>query len=102
MRAALPRRTEPEPFQLGDLAIGYDERRVTVGDRPVELTATEFELLRVLSIKAGRVVTYISLLRQAWGGRDQGSGDPEAGARGRQEATPQAGRGRGSARLHPQ
>ena len=27
---------------------------------------------------------------------------PEAGARGRQEATPQAGRGRGSARLHPQ
>ena len=77
VRAALRRRTEPEPFQLGELAIGYDERRVTVGGRPVELTATEFELLRVLSIKAGQVVTYGSLLRQAWGGRDRGSGDPK-------------------------
>ena len=77
VRAALRRRTEPEPFQLGELAIGYDERRVTVADRPVELTATEFELLRVLSVKAGQVVTYSSLLRQAWGGRDHGSGDPK-------------------------
>ena len=32
--------------------------------RPVELTATEYELLRVLSLNAGRVVTYDTLLRQ--------------------------------------
>ena len=76
VRAALRRRAAPAPFLLGELAIGYDERRVTVAGRPVELTATEFELLRVLAINAGRVVTYDSLLRQAWGGRDRGSGDP--------------------------
>ena len=40
--------------------------------RPVPLTATEYELLRVLSINARRVLTYDSLLRQVWGGRDRG------------------------------
>ena len=35
VRAALRRRDEPEPFALGDLAIDYARRRVTVGGRPV-------------------------------------------------------------------
>ncbi len=74
VQAALRRRAEPpEPFRLGDLAIHYQERRVTLADRPVELTATEYELLRALSVNAGRVSTYDSLLRQVWGGRDSGS-----------------------------
>ena len=75
VRAALRRRTEPAPFVLGELAIHYEQRRITVGERPVELTATEFEMLRMLSVNAGRVVTYHSLLRRAWGGRDRGPGD---------------------------
>ena len=33
IRAALRRRDEPEPFVLGDLAIHYDQRRVTVAGR---------------------------------------------------------------------
>ena len=77
VRAALRRRAEPEPFLLGALAIRYDERQVTVAGRRVALTATEFELLRVLAVNAGRVVRYGALLRQAWGGRAQGSGDPK-------------------------
>ena len=77
VRAALRRRAGPERFVLGELAIRYDERRVSVGGRPVGLTATEFELLRVLSLNAGRVLTYESLIRQAWGRRAQGSGDPK-------------------------
>ncbi len=77
VRAALRRHAEPAPFLLGELAIHYEQRRVTVGGRLLELTATEFEMLRVLSVNAGRVVTYHSLLRQAWGGRNRGSGDPK-------------------------
>ena len=73
IQAALRRRTGTEPFFLEDLAIHYDQRLVTVGDRPVKLTATEYELLRVLSANAGRVSTYDSLLRQVWGERDTGS-----------------------------
>ena len=77
VRAVLRRQAEPAPFQLGELVVHYEKRRVTVGGRPAVLTATEFELLRVLSVNAGRVVTYHSLLRQAWPGRKRGSGDPK-------------------------
>ena len=74
VQAALRHAAGRDPFMLGDLTIRYGEREVTVGDRRVDLTATEFELLRVLSAAAGRVVTTESLLRRIWGERD--SGDP--------------------------
>jgi len=73
VRAVLRRRAAPEPFRLGELAIDYDERRVTVAGRPLVLTATEFEVLRVLSTSAGRVVAYEPLLRRAWAKPDRGS-----------------------------
>ena len=56
----------PETFQSGALVINYEERRVTVREVPVELTAIEYNLLRFLSINAGRVVTYETLLRRVW------------------------------------
>ena len=70
IRAALRRREVPkpsEPYVLGDLAIEYDERRVTLAGRPVELTAKEYGTLAELSINAGRVLTYETLLRRVWG-----------------------------------
>ena len=75
IRAALRRNADPEPFVLGDLAIDYDRRRVAVAGRAVELTATEYELLRVLSHGAGRALTHETLLRRVWAGR--GNGDPK-------------------------
>ena len=72
IRAALRRRADPEPFVLGELAIDYDRRRVTVAGREVELTATEYELLRALSLNAGRVTTSETLLDRVWAGRGNG------------------------------
>ena len=72
IRAALRKRAEPEPFVLNDLAIHYEQRRVSVAGRAVHLTATEYELLRALSLNAGRVSTYDALLRQVWAGRHDG------------------------------
>ena len=73
VQAVLRRAAEPpQPFSLGNLAIDYAGRRVSVAGSPVELTATEFDLLRALSVNAGRVVTYETLLRQVWGRREQG------------------------------
>ena len=69
-RNVLRRVARPEPFELGELAIDYEERRVTVAGREVELTEMEFELLRVLN--AGRVVTYDALLCKVWRGREAG------------------------------
>ncbi len=39
---------------------------MTAGGKVVELTVTEYELLRVLSLDAGRVVTFETLLRRVW------------------------------------
>ncbi len=70
IRAALRRHEQPEAFVLGELAIDYERRRVTVGGDAVELTATEYELLRVLSLRAGRVVPFDTLLSRVWAGSD--------------------------------
>ena len=50
-------------------------RRASVAGCEVTLTVTEYELLRVLSLAAGRVVTHDELLRRVWRGRS--SGDPK-------------------------
>ena len=72
IRAVLRRRADPARFVLGTLAIDYDRRRVTVAGREVELTATEYELLRALSLNAGRVTTSETLLNRVWPGRSNG------------------------------
>ena len=74
VQAALRRRAEPsEPFRLEDLVIDYESRRVTLAGRRVKLTATEYDLLRVLAVNAGRVMTHDSLLRQVWARRESGN-----------------------------
>ena len=66
--AALRGRASAQPFSLGELAIDYERRRVTVNGREVKLTATEYEVLRILSVEAPRVVSTATLLRRAWSG----------------------------------
>ena len=73
VQAALRHRGEPETFALGDLAIDYGPRRVRLAGREASLTATEFDLLRVLSLNAGNVVTTEVLLRRVWGQRGAGN-----------------------------
>ena len=77
IRAALRRRSNPVPFVLGELAIDYDRRRVTVAGRAVTLTPTEYELLRALAQGAGRILTHEDLLRKVWAGRGHGKVKPK-------------------------
>ena len=72
LEAALRGRADPEPFAAGALRIDYARRRVTMGAAAVALTPTEYELLRVLSLNAGRVVSYAALVRQVWPERKNG------------------------------
>ncbi len=69
VQAALRHRAQPETFVLGDLTVDYDQRRVSMAGREVPLSAIEFDLLRILSVNGGRVVTKEALLRQVWGRR---------------------------------
>ena len=75
IRMALRERAQPEHFRLGDLEIRYEERQVFVAGREIELTATQFDLLRALSLNAGRVSTFEMLLRQVWSGREHADAD---------------------------
>ena len=70
VRAVLRRQANPQAFLLGDLAIRYELREVRIAGRRIELTATEYELLSVLALHAGRVVTYDALQRRVWPGRE--------------------------------
>jgi DNA-binding response OmpR family regulator len=54
--------TERERFVVADVTIDTSRRKVTVGDRAVELTATEFDLLVQLARQPGRVFTRAQLL----------------------------------------
>ena len=57
---------------LGNLGIDYDWRRASVAGWTVELTATEYELLRAPSVNTEWVASYDALLRRVWVGRDNG------------------------------
>jgi DNA-binding response OmpR family regulator len=59
--------TAGEPIRVGDLTIDRDTRRVSVEDRPVHLTAKEFDLLAQFAESPGRVYTRGQLLDLVWG-----------------------------------
>ena len=69
LRALLRRRPPRGSAYLvvGDLRLNPDSREVTRGDRDVELTAREFELLEHLMRNARIVVSRQALLDEVWG-----------------------------------
>ena len=80
VRAALRvnRQTHPDAaprstFTLGDLVIDYDRRQVSVGDQPIHMTQTEYNILAFLSQRPGKVMTYSAIIRSVWGSMDDGS-----------------------------
>lgn len=54
-------------FQTGELTLDFDTRRVSVGQREVRLTPTEYRLLSLMAQHAGKVLTHMFLLKQVWG-----------------------------------
>jgi len=70
LRVALRHATQPageSTFATGDLIVDLVRRVVTVGGHEIQLTPTEYDLLRVLVTNAGKVLTHRQLLRQVWG-----------------------------------
>ncbi len=70
MRAALRNisPTQDVVFTVGDLKVDLARREVCVGGTPLRLTATEYDLLKVLIHHAGKVRTHRELIRELWGG----------------------------------
>ncbi len=58
----------PEPvFRLDDLEVNLELRRVTVREREVQLTPTEYDLLKLLVSHVGKVLTHRQILNRIWG-----------------------------------
>jgi two-component system phosphate regulon response regulator PhoB len=68
---ALLRRASPERMAdvltFGDIELDRDRRRVSRGDREIELGPTEYRLLEFLMERPGRVFTREQLLDGVWG-----------------------------------
>lgn len=66
-RAGLARPGVDGKYDIGTLGIDLFAREVVVDGKPVELTRTEFEIVRCLLNNSGRALSYRSLVRQAQG-----------------------------------
>jgi two-component system KDP operon response regulator KdpE len=70
VRAALRRRPDDQAEQIvevGAVTIDLAARRIMRHGREVHLTPIEYDLLRVLAVNRGRLVTHRALLQEVWG-----------------------------------
>ena len=56
----------------GNLTISFDQQRVTVDDRPIDLTPTEYRLLETLARQVNRTVPAEQLVVAVWGSSYEG------------------------------
>ena len=72
-RQSMEEMTSDGCFRLLDMQIDYDKRRVTMADREVALTQTEYNILAFLSQYPGKVMTYAAIIKAVWGYPDMSS-----------------------------
>ena len=59
--------SESQQLRVGAIAVDPDRHHVSIGGKPVRLTAVEFKLLMMLMRRPGRVQGRERLLRDVWG-----------------------------------
>jgi DNA-binding response OmpR family regulator len=57
----------PARYRFGDVEIDFERLRAERQGRPLELSAKEFDLLRLLIRRRGEVLTRDEILKQVWG-----------------------------------
>ncbi len=68
MRHRLQQQGEEPIFKNGDLSVDLVRRHVVVRGQEVKLSPKEYELLRLLVMHAGKVLTHRHIMREVWGG----------------------------------
>ena len=53
-------------FQLMDLVIDYEARRLFINDEEIKLTQTEYNILALLSEHCGKMMTYSAIIKAVW------------------------------------
>src|SRR5258706_14893117 len=70
MRVAMRRlanKSDEPVIQVDNLKVDLSRRLVTVNEKEISLTPTEYDILRLLMQNAGKVLTHRQLLKQVWG-----------------------------------
>lgn len=68
LRRTAPRPAEPQAaLRAGELCLDLERREASWRGRPFELTTAQFDLLRTLMARPGRVFSREELLNQVWG-----------------------------------
>ena len=67
LRHRLQQQGEKPVFRSGELSVDLVRRIVTVRGQEVKLTPREYDLLRLLVLHAGKVLTHKLILREVWG-----------------------------------
>ncbi len=65
MRRLMPLEKE-EILRLGKLAVNITIRRVTINDNEIDLSPTEYDILKLLLFSSGKVMTHKQILREIW------------------------------------
>jgi len=62
------RHAAPEPvYRIDDLVVDLARRRVIIREKEIQLTPTEYELLHLLVVQEGKVLTHRQILQRIWG-----------------------------------
>ncbi len=64
---SVPRSGTERARVFGDLRIDPESREVTLSEKPIDLTRTEFDILDVLSAAPRRVRSRAHLVEEVWG-----------------------------------
>ena len=60
-----------EKFILRDLEIDYESRRIFIKNEEIKLTQTEYNIVCLLAINCGKMMTYSAIIKAIWGGSTQ-------------------------------
>jgi two-component system, OmpR family, KDP operon response regulator KdpE len=68
LRHQLAVQGERPVFRVDELSVDLVRRIVRMGDQEIKLSPKEYEVLRLMVLHAGKVLTHAHILREVWGG----------------------------------
>jgi len=66
-RSAAPNEAPPAAYTFGEVTVDFARHQATRGGQPLDLTPTEFKMLRTLIENRGRVLTHDEIIERVWG-----------------------------------
>jgi DNA-binding response OmpR family regulator len=63
---ATPEKVEITSLKMGEIVIDFESKRLIIGDKKIELTRKEYEIISLLAKNPGRIFSREEILRRIW------------------------------------